>query len=135
MRLIIGMSKRECGLTQQAFKHVRLPNGRKRRFRLAPDSKQFPPEIFSLPEIVAYEQQAEAASNLELQVHKDNRGADVAGKEFAIDQVIVNEHSVAFYAAGTGVPGSPGQKLRGAATEAPEPTFYYPRARRGSAGR
>ena len=91
MRLIIGMSRRECGLTQQAFKHVRLPNGKKRRFRLAPDSREFPPEIFSLPAIVAYEEEAEKASKLELQAHTDQRGADVAGQPYAIDQVIMNE--------------------------------------------
>ena len=91
LRLLIGMSKRECGLTQQCFKHIRMPDGRKRRFRLMTDSKQFPPAIFSLPEIVAYEKTAEEASQLELQGHADGCGADVAGKENSIDRVIVNE--------------------------------------------
>ena len=91
LRLIIGMSRRDCGLMQQVFKHKRLSNGKRRRFRLAPDSKEPVPEIFSLPEIVAYEDKAEKASKLELQAHDDKRGADVAGKQFAIDQVILNE--------------------------------------------
>lgn len=91
LRLLIGMSKRECGLTQQCFKHIRKPDGRKRHFRLMTDSKQFPPAIFSLPEIVAYEKTAEEASQLELQGHADGCGADVAGKENSIDRVIVNE--------------------------------------------
>ena len=91
MRLIIGMSKRDCGLVQQVFKHKRMPNGAKKRFRLAPDSKEMAPEIFPLPKIVAYEEEAEKASKLELQAHADGRGADVAGKPYAIDQVILNE--------------------------------------------
>ena len=62
MRLIIGMSKRDCGLVQQVFKHKRMPNGAKKRFRLAPDSKEMAPEIFPLPKIVAYEEEAEKAS-------------------------------------------------------------------------
>ena len=55
LRLITKLSKRECSMIQQAFKHQRFPGGKKARHKLAPDSEFSCPEIFSLPEIVAYE--------------------------------------------------------------------------------
>ena len=49
LRLITKLSKRECGMIQQAFKYERFKDGSKKRFKLAPDSQVPCAEIFSLP--------------------------------------------------------------------------------------
>lgn len=91
LRLITKLSKRECGMVQQAFKHERLPGGKKARRMLAPDSAFPAPEIFSLPEIVAYEAAALRSTGLDLKEHADQRGADVSGKPYALDRVIMSQ--------------------------------------------
>ena len=91
LRLITKLSKRECGMIQQAFKYERFKDGSKKRFKLAPDSQVPCAEIFSLPEIVKYEAEALKSTQLELKEHDDKRGADVSGKPFAIDRVIMSQ--------------------------------------------
>ena len=91
LRLITKLSKRECGLIQQSFKYQRLDGGKNQRFKLAPDSEIDAPEIFSLPAIVKYELEALASTRVELQGHADKRGADVAGKPYALDRLIMSQ--------------------------------------------
>lgn len=91
LRLITKLSKRECGLIQQSFKYQRVEGGKNQRFKLAPDSEIYAPEIFSLPEIVKYELEALASTRVELQGHADKRGADVAGKPYALDRLIMSQ--------------------------------------------
>ena len=89
LRLITKLSKRECGLIQQSFKYQRAEGGKSQRFKLAPDSEiYYAPEIFSLPEIVKYEREALESTRVEIQGHADKRGADVAGKPYALDRLV-----------------------------------------------
>ena len=91
LRLITKLSKRECGLIQQSFKYQRAEGGKSQRFKLAPDSEIYAPEIFSLPEIVKYEREALESTRVEIQGHADKRGADVAGKPYALDRLIMSQ--------------------------------------------
>ena len=46
LRLVCKISKRECGLIHQSFKHEHMADGTRKRHRLAPDSAQPAPPLF-----------------------------------------------------------------------------------------
>lgn len=82
------MSGRICGLIEQSIKYEHNKDGTKRRQMLLPSSRVPAPSIFSLSEIRAAERQAEQASGLCLRDHDDRNGADICGKQFALDRAI-----------------------------------------------
>ena len=90
MRLVVGLSKRECALIQQAFKYRRSKQGRRTRCMLNADSAVGAPELlFDLAGIIAMETQAQERSQIRLGEQADRKCAYVAGP-FGVDQAIVN---------------------------------------------
>ena len=91
LRLVLTISKRSCALMHQSFKHRRLIDGSKGRQRLAPDSAQWAPPLFSLEDIVAVEKAAEERTGVMLREHPDHRGADVSGARYSLDRHIQSQ--------------------------------------------
>ena len=91
LRLVVGLSKRSCALMHQSFKHRRLADGSKTRQRLAPDSKQWAPALFSIEDIAAVEDAAEKRTGVTLREHADHRGADVSGARYSLDRHIQSQ--------------------------------------------
>ena len=91
LRLVLTLSKRSCALMHQSFKHKRLSDGSKSRQRLATDSKQFAPPLFSIEDIVAVEKAAEERAGVALREHPDHRGADVSGARYSLDRHIQSQ--------------------------------------------
>lgn len=90
LRLVCQLSKRECSMIDLATKYRRLLDGSRVRQKLAPDSKQSAPQIFSLADIASEELKAATATCVAFQEHADRRGADVAGAPFSVDQALFN---------------------------------------------
>ena len=80
LRLIIGMSKRACGLINQSLKYTHNSDGTKTRQVMFPGSPVPAPDVFSLAAILESENRAEKESNFELRQHQDKLGADICGK-------------------------------------------------------
>ena len=89
LRLVGGMSKRVCGLIEQSIKWVHTKDGKKERQKLRAGSKQNAPTIFSLAGINAADARAEEESGLKLKDHADRAGADICGKENALDHAML----------------------------------------------
>ena len=91
LRLIGGMSKRLCGLIEQAIKYVHHDDGTKSRQKLHPDAgcTTSAPSLFSVRAIDAAESRAEKESQFELTQHADKKGADICGKAYALDHAIL----------------------------------------------
>ena len=77
LRLVGGMSKRLCGLIEQALKYVYHADGTKTKQRLHPDKRCSTPAppIFSLKAINSAENKAEVESGIELRQHEDKKRA------------------------------------------------------------
>jgi hypothetical protein len=88
LRLVGGMSKRLCGLIEQAIKWVHHADGTKTRQVLSPGSTVGMPPIFGLRGINAAEATAESESGVALNDHIDRCGADICGKAHAIDRAM-----------------------------------------------
>ena len=88
LRLVGGMSKRLCGLIEQAIKWVHHTDGSKTRQVLRPGSTVGMPPIFGLRGINAAEATAESESGVALNDHIDRCGADICGKAHAIDRAM-----------------------------------------------
>ena len=86
LRLVLTLSKRSCALIHQSFKYRRLADGSKARQRLAPDSQQWAPPLFSINDIVTVEKAAEEKTGVTLREHPDHRGADVSGARYSLDR-------------------------------------------------
>ena len=80
LRLIIGMSKRACGLIEQSLKYAHHSDGTRTRQTLCPGSTVYAPTIFGLDSINASEERALKESNFELNQHAGKQGADICGK-------------------------------------------------------
>ena len=89
-RLLINISKRECQLLNQIFKHQRRADGSKSRWRLCDGSAQFAPELFSLIGINEVEQNTLDASGVTFEQSEDRWGATVGGAPYSVDVAIMN---------------------------------------------
>ena len=91
LRLIGGMSKRLCGLIEQAIKYVHHEDGTKTRQKIHPDPNctTAAPSLFEVKGINAAEARAEKESGLQLRQHADKKGADICGKAYALDHAIL----------------------------------------------
>ena len=83
------MSKRICGLIEKSIKWVHTEDGKKERQKLREGSKQNAPTIFGLAGINAADARAEEESGLKLKDHGDRAGADICGKENALDHAML----------------------------------------------
>ena len=84
------MSKRSCGLIEQACKWVHNEDGTKTRQKLAPDSVANAPPLFDLCGICEVETAEEEATKVELRDHPDRQGCDVAKQPFGVERVLLN---------------------------------------------
>ena len=89
-RLLINISKRECQLLNQIFKHERHADGTKNRWRLCAGSTQFAPELFSLIGINEIEKNSLDATGITFSQSEDRWSATVAGAPFSVDKAFMN---------------------------------------------
>ena len=93
LRLVGRLSKRVCGLIEQSIKYAHKSDGKKERQMLAPGSRVPAPSLFALKDINAAEAASEARSKLALNDHEDRKGADICGKQYALDRAIFDSLS------------------------------------------
>jgi len=88
LRLVARMSKRVCGLIEQSIKYSHHQDGTKRRKKMRPGSRVPAPSLFALKDINWAESESEKRSQLMLRDHSDRKGADICGKQYALDRAI-----------------------------------------------
>ena len=106
LRLVGGMSKRVCSLIEQSVKWVHRSDGTRERQVLCPGSSVPAPSLFSLKGINAAEAKAEVSSGLCLQEHGDHKGADICGKQYAVDTAMLRSISNTSRSAGMATQGT-----------------------------
>lgn len=95
LRLVLNDSKRECHIVAQSFKYDHLPNGKKKRRMLAPDSHKPVPPIFDVADIIKTETAALQKTGVTLHEGAERRSADVGGAPFSLDRHMQNLHDAA----------------------------------------
>ena len=89
-RLLVNLSKRECQLMNQMFKHDRRDDGSKTRWKLCEGSKVAAPELFSLAGINEIESESIKETGVTFEQSDDKWSATVAGAPFSVDVAIFN---------------------------------------------
>ena len=89
-RLLVNLSKRECQLLNQIFKHERFDDGSKTRWKLCAGSTVPAPELFSLNGIISVEDASIKATGITFEQSADKWSATVAGAPFSVDVAIFN---------------------------------------------